>query len=638
MRRFINSLPGKLISHTVAVSLLLPFATLFCLTRAEAQFAQLPTWGVVDFVNKAPQGGDFGKTAAEAMTSELTKTQKYDVMTVETVRRMADGLGLQMPVTGMTSLIRLGQELRASSIVTGEVVNYRVVSRNGTKHADVIMRAIVTDVASGLPVNGAALIGHSTDRAGNVADQTLINEAIASAANSIVNQIRSKTLPHATLLNTQEKSGLINSGSRTGFENGQNVIVLRGREQVATATVYDVEPDQASVSITRSFKGLQPGDRVRVVFAVPEIESKFPKDPNSETPIYQPSNKRASSTGFVQLLLLAGLLGVLFGQGRVSNDNVFTSVTAEAGMWADGSGTDAGPIGGSPGVRVSWGLDLFFRGSPDTKQQFQFQVYRGSIPEQVVAIVPVSLSSVLGQQAVDSVNPTTITNWQNFSGVIGGSTCLNAALPSGPTGTTPPAQPTGVLLASPSRYGVELVYHTFAIDLPITTGGPDCYFLTEQAFSGGFATPLDRLPLISPADGVTSTGLTTFQFDSAMTQQSFTTSTVLANIEYVLEFSNAQDFGKGHTVAVGKFTSNAAGGSQLQFANQYDVTGSGLPPFITSAANPSIYWRVGARNTFDSPGPAPDAIGQRYVFSNYRLLKKPIPPPPPAVVSHHSKG
>ena len=48
----------------------------------------------------------------------------------------------------------------------------------------------------------------------------------------------------------------------------------------------------------------------------------------------------------------------------------------------------------------------------------------------------------------------------------------------------------------------------------------------------------------------------------------------------------------------------------------------------------TIWWRIGARNIDDVPGPIPDATGQRYIFSVPRSFTRPNnPPPPPLVLS-----
>ena len=249
MRRFIQSLPGKLIAHVAAFALLLPSLSLMFVGKAFAQLQNLPTWAVVDFVSK--KGGSFGTTAAEAVAGELAKTGKYDVVPQETVKRSMDTLGLQTPVTETTSILRLAQDLRASTVVRGELVDYQIKSVGGGKQASVALRVIVIDAASGLPVNGAALTGTSTVRTGDVSDETLVADALGTAANRAVSEIQARTLPTATILNTVDREALINKGLRSGFKDGQEVIIIRNREQVATAKITRAEADQAYVSYSR---------------------------------------------------------------------------------------------------------------------------------------------------------------------------------------------------------------------------------------------------------------------------------------------------------------------------------------------------------------------------------------------------
>jgi hypothetical protein len=55
-------------------------------------------------------------------------------------------------------------------------------------------------------------------------------------------------------------------------------------------------------------------------------------------------------------------------------------------------------------------------------------------------------------------------------------------------------------------------------------------------------------------------------------------------------------------------------------------TSTAVPAFIQNAS--TFYWRVGARNSLDNPGPVPDVTtGQRYIFGTYRTLIRPGTPP-----------
>ena len=239
MRRFISSLTGKVTSTVAIFSLVLPTLALVLLgQRVEAQVVSLPTWAVVQFdVRQGAGGATLGQAAAESLINELSKSQKYDVLSTETVNRTIQNLGFVPPLTRKNELIRVGQELRANTIVSGEVVNSRIVAVNGGKRADVMMRTIVWDVASGEQVNGAAVLQSSGIRTGDVSDETLYDEADASASFESVAAIQKNTLPTATILNTTSKRALINQGTRTGFTSNQEVIILRGREQVARGRV-----------------------------------------------------------------------------------------------------------------------------------------------------------------------------------------------------------------------------------------------------------------------------------------------------------------------------------------------------------------------------------------------------------------
>lgn len=616
MRRFITTIPGRVLSHLAAVSLLLPFGTLFMASRASAQFAQLPVWIVVDFVNSAPQGGDFGKLAAEGVASELGKTNKYDVTPIETVRRTAESLGLQMPIpyTKATNLLRLGQELKADSIVTGEILNYRIVASGGTKHADVIMRVVVLDAGSAMPVNGAAMVAHSADRVLSAPDQTLLQEAISAAAGAAVIQIQGQALPHGTLLNTREKDALINQGSRTGFENGQHVIILRGKEQVATGDVYDVEADQAYIHLTSSRKGIQPGDRVRVLFSVPDIDSKFPKDVSSEKPVFKPSKQRPPSTGLIQLLLLVGVVGVLFSGGKGGSNSAFNSVISEAGLFT-GIDPSPDPASGLPGVRISWVNGPFFRGN---QTPVQYQVYRLQ-PSEVAAILTPSVLDARHQAVDSTANAPTITGWASFP-TAGGITCANTALPgSGNVVAGPP-----LVLGVPTQYAVELVYKMSSLDLP-NPGGTvqDCFFVTQQSIAAGISTALLGPGLLSPTDGSPITGPITFTFNAPSTPNQL-------NLDYAVEVSSDTMFVAGKTVVVSTFSSQTLGVQSTSNLGhpQIDLstTNTNLPLSIRQAQ--TLYWRAGVRNHADLPGPVPDAINQRYIFSaRYFTLTRPLVPP-----------
>ncbi len=654
MRRFIQTLPGKLIAHLAVLSLVLPSLSLMFVAKAHAQLQSLPTWAVVEFVNK--KGGNYGVVAAEAVASEFAKTGKYDVVPQETIKRSMETLSLQSPVTDTTSILRLAQDLRASTIVRGEVVDYMIRNVGGGKQATVAMKVIVIDAASGLPVNGAGLTANSTVRAGEVTTETLVAEAIGTAANRAVSDVQARALPTATVLNTTgTDEALINQGARSGFKRGQEVIIIRNREQVATAKVYDVDPDQAYLKASRIWKGIRPGDKVRAVFEPADVSGITA---GGEAKVNRPRSK-GNNAGIISIALVLGLGLLLFTGGNQNSQTATDSVTAEATLYPDNTG--------QPAVKISWRPNIFSKGN---STRFRWQVWRDDIGTSPVVTVPGGLTSAYDTSIARDVN------WADFGGQIGGTTCLNSAPPD--------ATATAVIGPTPGRahfYRVELVYRLSTLDLPggtsntggsggtggtagttggtagttggtagttggtagttggtagttggtagttggntgNTTGAQDCYFVTAQTQANGVATPLFRSDLQSPTSGeqvpAPQPGDPTFD------QMTFTFNSVVIadpiSVEYVVEVSSSPNFTKSTTKKLGTTISVDSGPISLTVSNNFFTT-----PGTT------IWWRVGSRNTADKPGPTRDSLGERYIFSAVRSFKRPsLPPPPPA--------
>jgi hypothetical protein len=47
------------------------------------------------------------------------------------------------------------------------------------------------------------------------------------------------------------------------------------------------------------------------------------------------------------------------------------------------------------------------------------------------------------------------------------------------------------------------------------------------------------------------------------------------------------------------------------------------------AGSTEMWWRIGAKNVADNPGPVKDPSGQRYIFGSPRRFTRPASPPPP---------
>jgi len=652
VRQFIATYPGRALSAVSIFALVLPFLTLSLASRATAQVETKEPWAVVQFADLSPVKGEgLGQMAAEAMATELAKLDKYDVQPVDSVDRAMTELGYQPPVSRPEEIVRLGQNLRVVNVVAGELVNYRIVKDGAGRFGEVKLRVVVRDVASGLSINGAAVLGASGVRTGDVEDSTLIRDAINAAAFKASADIAKNTLPKATVLNTLERTALINKGSRSGFQQGQNIIVLRGREQVASAVVGNVEPDSAFVRVTRQTKGIQPGDKVQVIFDVPTLKAEFGK-PGDLGRVSQ--RRSGNASGVISVLLVLGIAVFLLGQGRGGNTSIVTSLSSEATVLPNDL----------PAVQLSWRPDAFVKGN---QTRFNWQIWRDDVPD-----TPVAVATGTASNYVDDGNALGNLTYYSFTDIGPGATC--PALPGGDS-----VARTAIAAGRPYAYSIELVYRVSALESPDfgggtsggttgggttgggttgggttgggttgggttgggttgggttgggttgggttgggttggTTGGTGgwCYYVSTRTAAVGTATPLLRPVLRSPENDVTVATPTVFRFDSV---RGSVTSILL---EYVLQFSPNPQFPANQTATVNKWVDSAGTGT---------VSSPGAVRESTTVfpSSRTIYWRIGARNLNDKPGPV-SINGERYIFSAPLRFQRPANPPAP---------
>jgi len=663
VRQFVKSVTGKVTSAMAIFAMILPTLVLMSLGRpAEAQVANLPSWAIVGFDVKQGLGkAALGDQAAEALINELGKTGRIDVLSAETVNRTAQNLGFVAPITNQTELLRLGQELRVSTIVSGEIINSRVVNTPSGKRGDVIMRVIVWDVASGVQVNGAALSQSSGFRSAETSDDALLQEAVTSGAFAAVSAIERNTLPTATILNTLDSEALINKGSREGFTQGQEVLIIRDRQQVARGKIKTVEPDQAFVQVTQSTKGIQPGDKVRAVFAVPTIENKFSK--NGDAKVVKPK-RGGNSSALISVVLVLGLIAILGSGSAGSNNSQVTGVTAQAM-------TKFSAFGQVPAVRVDFKTDFSIQGG----SRYAFQYYRQGIS----APVWYAPAAVAGGLFIEDAGDSGAFDYFNFTDdipQIGSTVDCRGEGRTGEGGGVP------VIPGISYIYGVEIIYtqrvtigggtgtggtgtgtggstgstgstgRSVSADLDSqyanmlsgrqvgtggsTTGGSGgtggtiqtCYRRTSITWDDNVATPLNKAIPSLPTTGFPLAVATKFEanFDpGAAAGQDF---------ECILQFSSNPGFSRASTVNVAtwgqKVGGSSGGGSG---GTNTVVTPSSIDPlayFTTQNPELPIYWRIGVRAQRDVPGPVPDAAtGERYIFSDSSTFTRPPVPPAP---------
>lgn len=666
MRRFIASLPGKVLSHIVIAALVVPNFVLGLSAKAEAQdspFSSKKKIAIVPFINKKDSKvPDYGFKAQESTYKAFLRFEnKFEVETPDSVKRQAETLGLQLPLVGIQNVIRVASELRLESIFAGEVVDYRIDKTAAGKQARVSVRLFEYDVASTLVTNGAAVSAASLVRSSDTADEILIEDALNQAALSASDTVNRQVIRKGTVLNTIGKQALINRGSRDGMKPGMDVVIKRGlTQQVGTGSIIEVTPDKATIRIAKSDLGVAPQDSVIPVFQVPNIVPGFSAD-GSPT-VSKPKSRRASSS-FVTTLLVVGLVAWLVSGSEGRNGSATEEVNAEAVV---------DPTNG-PAIRVRWETNGFAKGN--SVKQF-WQVFRSDISDVPVRLASGSANSVLdvttGVASMVSLNlppnnfsicngfnnnqgPTT-TSGISFgrpyrytvqlifalppSDILGGgSGGLTAGLTAGgntgatggatTTGTTTGTTTTGTT-AGATTTGTTATTTTGTTSTTAaagTTGGviPPvvanfCYFASAKRESRGLATPFEQPTLISPANAAVLVSPVQFSFNSVVRPQFPNVA-----VQYVIQISSTSNFARGTFIQQNVGDPRSETG--ILATSPIDLNAN-IPAVLLNARD--LYWRIGARNVADVPGPEPDGFTQqRFIFSGINRLTRPGSPPPP---------
>lgn len=592
MRRFKNSPFAKVVSRAMVLTLLSNFLLVGLLFgRAEAQFrTSTSQWAVLDFVNKAPIGGPaLAGAATDAVATLLAGTNRFNIVGRETVERIYKELDMTPPITRDLDILRVGQALDSEVVITGEIQDARVNKSANGKSADVVLVVRGIDTASGLPIMGAAVHGQSSERPGDVSDDVVLNEAINYAAQQAVTAMTTQQVDVATVLTTPStRTVQLNKGSRQGLKVGMVMVVTRGREQVARIRISEVSPDLATATTITTVKGVAPGDKARVVF------DNIPKVTLTGRPgvaRVRAAKHGDASTALLTLLVVGALaLTIQSGGGENGPGNFITEATTQAD-------------GVTPGVRLTWHPNIFNGG----RGRVEWQVWRQDY-------IPTPVLVFRGTESRGFDFPgTRVQNWRDMGTTIGGTECVDDP---GGQAFEPPAP--GIQAGVTYMYLISLIYKLSPLDLPGGGGGgnaTDCFFQTGRQAAEGPVTPLDPVNLTTPVNGATDIG-SVVQFSWNSTPGAS---------EYVVELSTRADFrSRSNMVAIAHVASILQGGVSTDPINI-----SALFPGVRR-----IYWRVGARNAVDVPGPVPDVLGERYVFGSQLgvtvfQFDRLIPPPPP---------
>lgn len=230
---------------------------------------QATRWAVLDFLRPSGNTSDYGKEAAEALSSALGEMTVHRVVDLEDVRHSASTLGFAPPRIGLLAVISIGEAVGAGVVVRGEVTECGTERINGGLRGWATLKAIAYDVPSTCPCNGALESAETPIRSRESTDGALVSEAIRLAAKSLVRRMQRTITPRATVLNFEGGVPLINQGSQGGFNKGDGIVVMRGAKTLGLAKIGATEPDQAEVVPQKISETIAPGDRVWAVFDLP---------------------------------------------------------------------------------------------------------------------------------------------------------------------------------------------------------------------------------------------------------------------------------------------------------------------------------------------------------------------------------
>ena len=589
MKRFRKGLIARALSWTLIVAMVLPGIASLTMVPAVAQPAARGTVAVVDFtVRPGLQQALLSRAATDAIAMELSRAG-FNVLSRTQVQNALQELSLE-PILDRLGVVKLGKTLAVDSIVSGEVVAVTLEGSPRTARVTILVR--VTDVASGEDVNGAAVTGQSNPRVGYVGDDDqLIREAISNAALQAATTIASYTIPEATVLNTVGTDEvLLNRGTRSGIQTGMEMIVLRGRDVVGRIRVTRPSTSDAIAKVISSTLGIQPEDRARAVFKLPTVQFD-----RGKVKIAEPRAK-PKSAGLSNLGKIAVIVAIVAGAARIAQGGSSGVDSVKAEPVTDPSG---------PAVKISWKPSVFAQANQD---RILYHIYREPAdptrPRVPVLTARSNETYVVDTQAARTVSYVDIAPGQEVD----------------TPDLTDEEDIPGVTAGQSYRYAVTLIYR-FVSPYSGQAGGQqgqqqqDVTYRESDKKWTGFATPLAQPVLLRPANGSEDINLRSvdFEFQAVPGAQA-----------YRVEVSTDPTF---QNKAVSFYTNEV----MMPAGSTISIRNVNLSTKFSGAMR--LYWRAGARNINDEPGPAPwvgDIKGQyRYIWSE-PFSFMPVEEPPPA--------
>ena len=573
----------------LVVTLLLPIGVVVAPSPVQAQAMPTMAVGVVDFANESGvQVQLLSRMATDAVVVEMSK--RFDVITRSQLEQQMELLGLKPPLSRI-GLVRLGEALSADAMIEGAIASVQVVGQGGSRRASVTIVIRLLDQASGEVLNGAIQTGSSNPRVGQAADDdTLIAEAVDNAAYLSVKTMMEYIIPEATVQSTiGENEVMLNRGSRDGIKRGMRMIVTRDREIIGYLQIKSVSPNDSLAVVSKAMRGVRPEDKAKAIFDMPAI-TRLAADPGM--PAGAPPARKGSMGMWKKLSRALLTVGAVYLGIKLFDKNGTESIGATtAQATVDGSGALA--------VEVSWDPTSMQRGT----NVVEYHVYRNYDSAPVAVAVP-------GQRvAMDYVRTAPVEISYQAADLQTHAISTEA--------WSPP-----ILLPGTSvTYYVSAVYVVNSLQAQKAE-----YFESERSLAGQ-ATTIAKITTddmgISSGDGdladpnnvdlrkVTFSWKSTRGADRYCIQVSED-----ANFSGVLRFWELPDAVETSAQSSGVLLTK-------QIVQQ-------LQDIFYRTDRQTLYWRVGAKNAGDVPGPKPPpgSPNSRWIFSYAQQFTTVESPPP----------
>lgn len=639
------------------------------------------------FAILAPVFGQFGATAAYAQANRLTRQLRVVVLDVEDVSsdKAVDNLGslardavwvemqgnrwfLPLPQSEVQAAIDRGeqrnefarpldpqeqQKLALDENAEGVSSGYvRVLGVEGDpKIATVELQLFFLDATTGMYINGATCVEKSDARPGyDGPDSTLIQEAVSKAAHSAVEQMgRFEVVEGYVLAGEGTDLIRVSVGRRDGVAEGDRFVVLgRVTDSRSNQTypevrgVIEVGDARSTYSVCKRTEGGHPypvmtGDFVRKVYS----QDVIAKDPEIVVPPERNAQgHKSKSSKNLSKVLIIGVLVVLFGI-LIKQNGAHTT----PGLGVRASGVN---IPGLPNaiVRVRWDPGTAIPKIPQPRAGYivGYEIHRGLTPE--FPVTPNSMIDFLeggpntrydddsGNMPVGKI--ATIEAADAEVGIYPVTIEMQDALVT-PSWTLEPTTITYNYNYSPPVVGQMYYYAVRVVSKKLgaqpfppssggTGGGTTDEDLTGQLVVSGSsrcgpATVIEPPTLLSPPDYPDPGSR-----DVDLNSQLFEWTAVQGADTYVVELCTDRSFPAKQVVRSADIQARTAAGQTL--ARTFVPGGGQNPSDLFSNWTGPIYWRVGARSSFDQYLPI-DLSGResKFVFSVERSFQTLEAPP-----------